>query len=60
MKIRVLKGKYNDIKIKDCIFPIHKPVMYENGLATAEVDASSILGDDYKKIVIQLNDYKLV
>lgn len=59
-KITVIKGTYNKLKISNTTFPLLKPVQVDKGEATALVDASSILGDDFNKITIGLEDYRVV
>lgn len=57
-QINVIKGAYRNLKIMNTTFPLLKPVEVIGGYATAIVDASSILGNDHKKITISLEDYK--
>lgn len=56
--INIIKGTYRDLKILNTTFPLLKPVETLKGHATALVDASSVLGSDFKKIIVNLEDYK--
>jgi len=57
-KINVIKGKYKNFKISNTTFPLLKPVETFKGHSTALIDASNILGEEFKRILIELEDYK--
>jgi hypothetical protein len=59
-RIRILKGMYNKIRISDSTFPILKPLETSYGKTIAVVDASSLLGDEYKIVKVEVEDYKLL
>jgi hypothetical protein len=59
-RIRILKGMYNKIRISDSTFPILKPLETSYGKTVAVVDASSLLGDEYKIVKVEVEDYKLL
>jgi hypothetical protein len=59
-RIRILKGKYNKIRISDSTFPLLKPVETIHGTTKATIDASSLLGDDYKILQVEVEDYRLL
>lgn len=58
-KITVIKGNYKSFKISNTTFPLLKPVKTIKGESTALVDASSVLGDGFNCIVVNLEDYKI-
>lgn len=57
-QINIIKGTYRNLKILNTTFPLLKPVDVIKGHATALVDASTVLGSDFKKITVNLEDYK--
>lgn len=57
-KITVIKGKYKNFKISNTTFPLLKPVETFRGHSTALIDASSILGEDFTRITVELEDYR--
>jgi hypothetical protein len=59
-RIRILKGMYNKIRISDSTFPILKPLETSYGKTIAVVDASSLLGHEYKIVKVEVEDYKLL
>lgn len=59
-RIRILKGMYNKIRISDSTFPILKPLETSYGKTVAVVDASSLLGDEYKNVKVEVENYKLL
>ncbi len=59
-RIRILKGMYNKIRISDSTFPILKPLETSYGKTVAIVDASSLLGEEYKIVKVEVEDYKLL
>ena len=59
-RIRILKGMYNKIRISDSTFPILKPLETSYGKTIAIVDASSLLGNEYKIVKVEVEDYKLL
>ncbi len=59
-RIRILKGMYNKIRISDSTFPILKPLETSYGKTVAIVDASSLLGDEYKIVKVEVENYKLL
>lgn len=60
-KIFVIKGVYSGkIKISNCTFTLLKPIEHSLGQVYATVDASNVLGDEYKAIKISVQDYKLL
>lgn len=59
-RIRILKGMYNKIRISDSTFPILKPLETSYGKTVAIVDASSLLGNEYKIVKVEVEDYKLL
>lgn len=61
MKIRIIKGFYGKrSRISDTTFTLIKQPTTTNGVVTAVVDASDILGEDYSSIEVTLEDYKLL
>lgn len=56
-KIAIRKGYYKNFKIADTTFPLLKPVISENGADSAWIDASAVLGAEYSKILVSLEDY---
>jgi hypothetical protein len=60
-RIRVLRGTYaKKNRISDCVFPLTKPLEFIQGKIIAHVDASQLLGADFKKLIIDVEDYKLI
>jgi hypothetical protein len=60
-RIRVLRGTYaKNNRISDCVFPLIKPLEFNQGKIVAQVDASQLLGAEFKKLVIDVEDYKLI
>ena len=59
-RIRIIKGNYNKIRISYCVFNLLKPLDVTDGRTTATVDASELLGPEYNKVVINVQDYKLL
>lgn len=57
-RINVIKGTYRSLKIVNTTFPLLKPVEVIEGYATALIDASSILGPDFTRIKVNLEDYR--
>ena len=56
-RIKILKGSYDKIRISDSTFPLLAPLDYFYGKAKATVDASSLLGEDFKIIQVDVEDY---
>jgi hypothetical protein len=59
-RIRILKGTYAKIRISDATFPLLKPVETAYGKTKATIDASSLLGDEYKNLQVEVEDYRLL
>jgi hypothetical protein len=59
-RIRIIKGTYDKIKISNSTFPLLKPVETTYGKSKALVDASSLLGSDYKVLQVDVEDYQLL
>jgi len=59
-RIHVLKGKYDNIKIANSVFTLLKPLESNYGKTKATIDASKLLGDNYKAIQIEIEDYQLL
>jgi hypothetical protein len=59
-RIRILKGMYNKIRISDSTFPMLKPLETSYGKTIAVVDASSLLGNEYKNVKVEVENYKLL
>lgn len=59
-RIRIIKGNFNKIKISDSTFPLIKPVETVFGKSTATIDASSLLGDEYKVLQVVVDTYQLL
>jgi hypothetical protein len=59
-RIRILKGIYNKIRISDSTFPLIKPVETVHGKTKATIDASSLLGDEYKVLQVDVEDYRIL
>jgi hypothetical protein len=59
-RIRILKGNHNKIKIADSTFPLLKPVETVLGKSKATIDASSLLGDEYKVLQVDVEDYRIL
>jgi hypothetical protein len=60
-RIRVLRGTYaKKNRISDCVFPLVKPLEFDKGKIIAQVDASQLLGAEFKKLTIDVEDYKLL
>lgn len=59
-RIRILKGMYNKIRISDSTFQLLKPIETINGKTKATIDASSLLGDEYKNLQVEVESYKLL
>jgi hypothetical protein len=59
-RIRIIRGNYNKIRILDCVFTLIKPVDTTNGKVTAMVNASNLLGPEYSKVTVNVEDYKLL
>jgi hypothetical protein len=57
-KIHIIKGAYDKFAIRDTVFPLIAPVRMSAGKTFAQVDASELLGKDFKNISIELNSYK--
>lgn len=51
---------YNKIRISDSTFPLLKSVEITDGKSKATIDASSLLGDEYKVLQVEVEDYKLL
>jgi hypothetical protein len=56
-KITIIKGKIDSIKISNTTFPLYD-ISTTNGVTTAIVDASAVLGDSFKRVAIIIDDYK--
>lgn len=59
-RIRILKGMYNKIRISDSTFQLLKPIEVIDGKTKATIDASSLLGDEYKNLQVDVESYKLL
>lgn len=59
-RIRILKGAYNKLRILDSTFPLVKPVETKLGRTKATIDASSLLGDDYKVLQVEVEEFRLL
>lgn len=60
-RIKVIKGTYlKKNRISDCVFSLLKPLEFNHGKITATVDASNLLGEEYKLLKIDVEDYKLL
>jgi hypothetical protein len=59
-RIRILKGNHNKIKISDSTFPLLKPIETTYGKSKATIDASSLLGDEYKVLSVDVDDYRIL
>jgi hypothetical protein len=59
-RIHILKGVYNKIRISDSTFPLIKPIETTYGKTKATIDASSLLGDEYKILQVEVEDYRLL
>jgi hypothetical protein len=59
-KINILKGRCGGIKISNSTFPLLKDVSEDKGVVTAQVDASSVLGNEFKNVLIEVEDYRLL
>jgi len=59
-RIRILRGMYDKIRISDSTFPLLKDVETINGKSKATIDASSLLGDEYKVLQVEVESYKLL
>lgn len=59
-RIRILKGIYNKIRISDSTFPLIKPIETIHGKTKATIDASSLLGAEYKILQVEVQDYRLL
>jgi hypothetical protein len=59
-RILIIRGSYNKIRILDCVFTLIKPIDITNGKVTATINASSLLGPDYSKVDVNVEDYKLL
>lgn len=61
MKIKIIKGFYGKrSKISYTTFPLIREPSTTNGVVTAVVDASAILGNEYSSIEVTLEDYKIL
>jgi hypothetical protein len=58
-KITVLKGTYKKLKISNTTFTLLAPVNIENGIVTALVDASAVLGKEFNRIKVNVEDYRV-
>jgi hypothetical protein len=58
-KITVIKGSYKKLKISNTTFTLLAPVRVDKGITTALVDASAVLGADYKRILVDIEDYRV-
>lgn len=60
-RIKVIKGTYlKKNRISDCVFSLVKPLEFNKGKVTAVVDASALLGSEFKILKIDVEDYKLL
>lgn len=59
-RIRILKGNYNKLKISDSTFPLLNEITTVNGKSKAIIDASSLLGDEYKVLQVEVEDYRIL
>lgn len=59
-RIHILKGRYQKIRVSDCIFTLLKPLNINKGNVTAVIDASTLLGPEYTNITIEVEDYRLL
>lgn len=57
-RIVVYRGSYKNFRIANTTFKLLKPLMISNGETTAWVDASDVLGKDFSKVLISIEDYK--
>jgi len=58
-QIYIVKGYIGDIKISQASFPLIN-VNTHLGITTAVVDASSLLGDEYKTVTVDLHAYNIL
>ena len=59
-KILVRKGYIDKIRISDCTFDLLTDIQYLSGIASTRVNASELLGSEYKNTTIVLHDYKVL
>jgi hypothetical protein len=59
-RIRILKGNYNKIRIADSTFPLLKPIETTYGKSKATIDASTLLGSEYKVLSVDVEDYRIL
>jgi hypothetical protein len=59
-RIRILKGVHDKIRISDSTFQLIKPIETVHGKTKATIDASSLLGDKYKILQVEVEDYRLL
>lgn len=60
-RIRVLRGTYaKKNRISDCVFTLVKPLEFDRGRVIAQVDASQLLGAEFKNLMIDVEDYRLL
>lgn len=58
MKIHIVKGKSKVGTISNTTFTLIKPLTYNKGVITAFVDATELLGSQYKSLEIEVLDFK--
>lgn len=59
-RIHIIKGNYNNIKITNSVFPLIKQIETSYGKSKATINASSLLGDEYKVLQVDVESYKLL
>jgi hypothetical protein len=59
-KIKILKGTIASYKISNTTLPLVRPVELYQGNAQALVDASQIFGDEFKSVIVNLQDYQCI
>jgi hypothetical protein len=57
-KITILKGSIDNIKIANTTLPLYN-IDTVNGVTSALVDASAVLGDEFKRVIVVLENYKI-
>jgi len=60
MKILIIKGNIGSVRISNTTLPLLQPVDVHHQQASAIVDASSVLGDQFKRCTINLHLYRLI
>jgi predicted AAA+ superfamily ATPase len=59
-QVKIISGKYRGAKLENVTLPMHRPVVAGAKGDYVTVDATEILGEDFAKIRVMVDDYEYV